>query len=138
MPTPLQELRAEVMAGGAVWRRHWHAQDRRTRWTVRSAACLGRPVSDRDVSALVVGYARRQGAPLWPVALVVVVVAASVAALTVGPALGWGVRAVRLVVAACLVAVAFGAAALALTQRGVARTLARDGQPAEVDGRQAD
>ncbi len=133
MLTPLQELRAEVMAGGAVWRRHWRAQDRRTRWAVRAAAYLGRPVSDRDLWALVVGYAVRQGAPLWPVAFVLVVVALSVAALTVGPALGWGVQVVRWVVAGCLLAVPFGAVGLAVTQRGVARTLARNRASAEVE-----
>lgn len=133
MLTPLQELRAEVMAGGAVWRRHWRAQDRRTRRAVRAAAYLGRPVSDPDLWALVVGYAVRQGAPLWPVAFVLVVVALSLAALTVGPALGWGVQAVRWVVAGCLLAFPFGAVALAVTQRGVARTLARHRPPAEVE-----
>ena len=133
MPTPLQELRAEVMAGGAVWRRHWRAQDRRTRWAVRAAAYLGRRVSDPDSSALVVGYAVRQRAPMWPVAFVLVVVGMSVAALTVGPALGWGVQVVRWVIAGCLLAVPFGAVALAVTQRGVTRTLERGLPPAEVE-----
>lgn len=133
MPTPLQQLRAEVMVGGDVWQRHWRAQDRRTRRAVRAATYLGRPVRDPDSLALMVGYAVRQGAPLWPVAFVLVVVALSLAALTVGPALGWGVQAGRWLVAGCLLAVPFGVVALVVTQRGVARTLARNRPRAEVE-----
>lgn len=133
MPTPLEELRAEVMAGGAVWRRHWRAQDWRTRWAVRRAAYLARPLRDPDSSALVVGYAVTQAAPLWPVAFVLVLVAMSVVALTIGPALGWGVEVVRWVVAGCLLAVPVGVVALAVTQRGVARTLAQNRPPTEVE-----
>lgn len=133
MSTPLEELRAEVMRGAAVWRRHWRAQDWRTRWAVRTAAYLGRPLRDRDTSALMVGYAVRQAAPLWPVVFVLILVTVSVAALTGGPALGLGVQAVRWMVGGCLLAVPVGVVALAVTQRGVARTLARNRPPAEVE-----
>src|SRR5688500_13061488 len=115
--TPLQALRTEVMAGGEAWRRHWRAQDRRTRWAVRWAAYRGRTVRDPDLCALVVGYARRQAAPLWPAALAVAVVVISLATITLGSALEWEAETILAIVGICLVVSVLGALALALTQR---------------------
>jgi hypothetical protein len=83
-------------------------------------------VTDPDLSALVAGYARRQRAPLWPVALVIVVIAASLLALTLGFALGWNAQIVGWVLGLALIAYAVGVVVLFATQRGLSRAAARN------------
>ena len=117
------------MVGEEVWLRHWRAQDRRTRWAVRWAGCRGREVADPDLAALVAGYARRERAPMWPVAFTIFLTAVSFGTFSLGVAFGWSGKVVAWVVELSLIAYILGLVVLLATQRGLSRAAARNRAP---------